>query len=80
MAEYYKEVKVCGVCFKAYTTFDWARKLLGLDDAHGAGADKMSKKKAPMKYVDDERALPAAPLIAFKVESLTSYLVWQKMV
>ena len=37
MIDYYKEVRVCGVCFKAYTTFDWARKILGLDDAHGAG-------------------------------------------
>jgi len=40
MVQYYKDVRVCGICFKVYTTFDWAREILGTNDAHGAGLEK----------------------------------------
>jgi CheY-like chemotaxis protein len=60
MVDYYKEVKVCGVCFKAYTTFDWARKLLGLDDAHGAGQERGARKKTPKKSLNEDSVSLAA--------------------
>jgi len=43
MVQYYKDVRVCGTCFKVYTTFDWAREILGKSDAHGAGEEREAK-------------------------------------
>ena len=45
MVQIYKDVRVCGVCFKVYTTLDWAREILGTSDLHGAGLEKKESLK-----------------------------------
>jgi hypothetical protein len=78
MVDYYKEVRVCGVCFKAYTTFDWARKILGLDDAHGAGQERGARKKTPSKQVKDDASMASLQsddsLVARKKDKLSGLL------
>jgi pimeloyl-ACP methyl ester carboxylesterase/CheY-like chemotaxis protein/uncharacterized membrane protein YgcG len=39
MADYYKEVRVCGVCYNIYKLLDWARDTVGAGDAYGAGLE-----------------------------------------
>ena len=52
-------MRVCGTRFKVYTTLDWARQVLGVDDAHGAGQEmkdqgKVSFASSPKKVFTEE--------------------------
>ena len=64
VATYYEQVRVCGTCSNIYTLLDWARGVLGTDDAHGAGLENLSSKKTPNRGTRPKR------LVASESESI----------